>query len=299
MAGTTFIYIAKHRWQPPPGRLSAVSRGLALCLGAFTLLNLLGELRSPGFDGNLWWIDLRFLPPGIARSVLLLAGLCLIVYALSPTLVPWRRRLTLAVSAVLVCITLLNAFTYKLLLADRTLAAGPPVPFSLLVTAALLVISLPLLCGAVAGNDRLSLRWLLTTVLAALVVFPLAQIYCFGKADYRRPADAIVVFGACAYADGSCSLALYDRVLTACSLYHDGYGRCSSSPAGRARAPCTKPRPCAAWPSARACQTKRSSWTATAWTPAPPCATPCPSSGSGASAASSPSASSTTCRASK
>ena len=31
----------------------ATTRGMALLLGAFTLLNVLGELRNPGFDANL------------------------------------------------------------------------------------------------------------------------------------------------------------------------------------------------------------------------------------------------------
>lgn len=32
----------------------AIARGLALFLGGFGLLNLLGELRPPGFDANVW-----------------------------------------------------------------------------------------------------------------------------------------------------------------------------------------------------------------------------------------------------
>jgi len=50
-------------------------------------------------------------------------------------------------------------------------------------------------------------------------VFPLGQIFFFGKTDYRRAADAAVVFGARAYADGRPSDALADRVRTACELY--------------------------------------------------------------------------------
>jgi uncharacterized SAM-binding protein YcdF (DUF218 family) len=56
-----------------------------------------------------------------------------------------------------------------------------------------------------------------------LFIFPLAQMYCFGKTDYRRHADAIVVPGALVYANGSMSTALYDRVKTACDLYDAGY----------------------------------------------------------------------------
>lgn len=203
--------------------MSAISRGLALSLGGFTLLNLLLELRAPGFDGNLWWIDLRWLPPTAERIALLPAAGVLLAYALSPQLGRRRRRITLAVVALLGGVTLANAFTYRALLANGGLHSGPSVSFSLLMTAALLVIGYPVLRNLPVAQDRRSRRMLIATVLASLAAFPLAQIYCFGKADYRRPADVIVVFGAGVYADGTPSLALYDRVLTACRLYHAGY----------------------------------------------------------------------------
>jgi len=56
-----------------------------------------------------------------------------------------------------------------------------------------------------------------------VVGFPLAQMVFFGKTDYRRPADVIVVFGAGVHRDGTCSEALADRVATACRLYQQGY----------------------------------------------------------------------------
>lgn len=54
------------------------------------------------------------------------------------------------------------------------------------------------------------------------VIFPLAQMICFGKTEYQRPADVAVVFGARVYADGRPSDALADRVRTGCYLYRDG-----------------------------------------------------------------------------
>ena len=44
-------------------------------------------------------------------------------------------------------------------------------------------------------------------------------MYCFGQTDYQRDADAIVVFGAKANADGTPSQALYDRTHTGVLLY--------------------------------------------------------------------------------
>jgi vancomycin permeability regulator SanA len=48
------------------------------------------------------------------------------------------------------------------------------------------------------------------------------QIGLFGRTDYRRPADVIVVFGCGVRADGKPSLALADRVRTGCALYREG-----------------------------------------------------------------------------
>jgi uncharacterized SAM-binding protein YcdF (DUF218 family) len=53
-------------------------------------------------------------------------------------------------------------------------------------------------------------------------MFAVVQMACFGASDYRRHADAIVVFGARAYADGRPSLVLRDRMATACELYEEG-----------------------------------------------------------------------------
>ncbi|MGZ0168216.1 MAG: YdcF family protein [Planctomycetales bacterium] len=58
-----------------------------------------------------------------------------------------------------------------------------------------------------------------------MLAFPLLQIHCFGWTDYRRPADAAVVFGCKVYPNGKLSTALADRVRSACDLYHEGLVR--------------------------------------------------------------------------
>src|SRR5689334_5309109 len=79
----------------------ALPRGLALFFGAFSLLNVLSRLRSTRFDQNLLWIDLRWLPSGVAEALLLVSAVCLLAFALRPAGSPWRRRLTLGGAAVL------------------------------------------------------------------------------------------------------------------------------------------------------------------------------------------------------
>jgi vancomycin permeability regulator SanA len=57
----------------------------------------------------------------------------------------------------------------------------------------------------------------------SVVAFAFLQMLFFGTTDYRRRADAIVVFGARTYADGRMSDALRDRVRTACELYRQNF----------------------------------------------------------------------------
>src|SRR5690606_10496208 len=52
--------------------------------------------------------------------------------------------------------------------------------------------------------------------------FPVAQVIFFGKTDYRRAADAVVVFGAQVHNDGHPSTSLNDRMSTAVDLYRAG-----------------------------------------------------------------------------
>ena len=202
-----------------------VARGLALFFGGFSLLNLLGNLRSPGFDATLWWIDLRTLPDWLAAMLLLLVSLCLITFAVRPPRSAWRRILTLGCVALLAAITLANAVSFYVLLLRREIAAAVPMPLSLAFSFAFVFILVTVL-RSVHVEHRTKDFFLVSAVCAACaLIFPLAQMLCFGKTDYRRPADAVVVLGARAYADGRPSDALADRVRTACKLYREGMAK--------------------------------------------------------------------------
>lgn len=208
---------------PVAPMLTAVSRGLALFIGGFTLLNLLWELRTPGFDGNLWWIDLHSLSVPLAQILLALSAGYFIAYGLFPIMGPWRRQLTIFLLLTLAMVTLWNGVVYEKLLARQILYGGLPVPFSFVLAVVLLLSAFPLLRGIRPKGGPKPRKMMALTLLVCLIGFPLAQIYFFGTTDYRRPADVIVVFGALAYADGTLSAPLYDRVQTACRLYQAGY----------------------------------------------------------------------------
>ena len=173
-----------------------IGRAIAFALGMFALLNIRGA-------ENLWWIDVRPLP----QAILALPGALLALHALRPEL---ARPLVKATACTLLGVLAFNSARYWTL----PLHAAPAIPLTVAV-AGLLVL--------VLRSPRLSRpRLAMVTTLALLALgLPLAQAASFGRTDYRRPADAIVVFGARTYADGTPSDALADRVRTACALYHE------------------------------------------------------------------------------
>jgi len=200
--------------------LDAGARGTALFLSGFSLLNSLVRFLSPQFDANLWWIDVRLLPHALAHALLFVTGAFLFVFAIWPRCAPWRRSLTLASLLVIAAIALVNSAVFWVLLARGSIRALMPVPFSMLVVGASLWIGI-----VVRKNSEPDARRRLATVGAfalCCLAFPVLQVFCFGHTDYRRQADVAVVFGARTYADGRPSMALADRVRTACGLYHQG-----------------------------------------------------------------------------
>jgi vancomycin permeability regulator SanA len=203
----------------------ALPRGLALFLGGFCLLNLLGSLRSAGFDANLWWIDLRLIPGAVANLLLLVSAICLIGFVMRPPCSVWRRTLTIGCLGALGIVALVNTVQFYVLLTRPTVRAGIPLPLSLLIAAALGLTVAACLRPPRPIARSTNLIPILAVCLACMVGFPIAQMLCFGKTDYRRPADAVVVLGARVYADGRPSDALADRVRTACQLYRDGLVR--------------------------------------------------------------------------
>ncbi len=186
---------------------------------------MLGGVRSPGFDANLWWIDLRAFPEALAEIFLLLVSLCLLSFSVRPPRSGWRRGLTTIAVGIAAVAVFWNAVQFYYLLAEGRVRLLVPVPLSLLVFAALgLILRVNSKTAPPATNARPSLG-MLAAFCFCLVAFPFAQMICFGKTDYRRPADVAVVFGARTYADGRPSDALADRVRTACQLYRDGLVR--------------------------------------------------------------------------
>jgi len=215
----------------PPGvrnrvvRTATVAlRGLALFLGAFTIVGLVGEVRGRTSDVSLWWIDLRDLP-GILRIALLasFAGL-LVAWGIRARPGVRLRRVTALGCAMFALLALRDTARFMAISGSGFVHSTLPVPFSLFVAAFLGVLAIGTLRPPTFDGDRPARTGL--TILASVIgwglLFPLAQMFFFGTTDYRRPADAAVIFGARVYASGVPSPLLADRIRTGVELYRAG-----------------------------------------------------------------------------
>jgi vancomycin permeability regulator SanA len=199
-------------------------RGFCLFLGAFTMVGLVGELRGRTTDVSLWWIDLRDLP-GTLRIGLLgtLSGL-LVLWALREAPGPRLRRATGFVCALFALLAVRDIARFIAVSGGGLVHSSLPVPFSLFIAVALsiLVIGTFRVRAPAAGGRGTTWLGIAAAVVAWAAVFPLAQMFFFGTTDYRRPADAAVIFGARVYASGAPSPLLADRIRTGVELYKAG-----------------------------------------------------------------------------
>ncbi|MCU1228967.1 MAG: SanA protein, partial [Acidobacteria bacterium] len=197
--------------------LTAAARGIALFLGGFTLLNVAGDLRFAGTNGNLWWIDLWPLSLALSRAMLIAFAIAMIAYAIAPRLSRLRLNTNVALITIVLIAAIGNTIRYYVILARGDVRTTLPLPLSLLIAAAMLAILI-----AHHLPPRPNRRAFIVSFVVAGIVFPIAQIALFGLTDYRRRADLIVVFGAHAFANGAPSRAVADRIDTGVELYRAG-----------------------------------------------------------------------------
>lgn len=200
-----------------------IGRAIAFFLGGFSLLNILGQLRIDGFDANSWWIDFGSIKPGIASVLLAIVSLLMLVFAVKPDMPRRLRGVMDGLLLFLLVVCIYNIMTFMGLLKNGEISSGFPVPFSLLIAIAIItVINTSSTERPRQGRFKRAVLFFVTFGFC-MGMFPLAQMFCFGKTDYRREADAIVVLGARAFADGQMSDALRDRTVTGYNLYLQGY----------------------------------------------------------------------------
>ena len=98
--------------------------------------------------------------------------------------------------AMLGLVALMNTATFYVLLLRGHIHTGVPLPLSLLLAAALWLVGREIRRSFPAAANLHTTFATIPALAACLVIFPLAQEFLFGKTDYSRKADAVVVFGA-------------------------------------------------------------------------------------------------------
>ncbi len=202
--------------------VAAFARGFALFLGGFTLVSVYGWLRHAHVDFTIWWVAMPAVGRVIGGVLLVLVGVALVGYAVAPRMRAWRRWPTIGLCLAFAAVTAWNGVDFFLAWRDGEFTPGVPFPLSLVLSAVLAFVAWAALRSPAPRRRRLAAAAVLAATAAACVLaFPVAQVFFFGKTDYRRPADVVVVFGAQVHEDGRPSTSLRDRVDTAVGLYKD------------------------------------------------------------------------------
>jgi uncharacterized SAM-binding protein YcdF (DUF218 family) len=205
-----------------PEVLNLVARVLAAWFGALSLLNVLAGLRNPAFDPNIWWVDVRFLPGPVGGVLMVAVGTALVAHGIRPASPGWRRTASIVVVAVVELIVVRNAIGYYRVWGTGSIEPLSPVPLSLVIAILLGLVVLSMLRPAPTIQPREAIATVAAISLIFVAGLPLLQIAFIGSTDYRRPADAIVVFGARVRLDGTPSITLANRVITASEVYRQG-----------------------------------------------------------------------------
>ncbi|MFO0551489.1 MAG: YdcF family protein [Polyangiaceae bacterium] len=205
-------------------------RGSALALSCFAALSVLHATLG---RGPMAWQVIAVRGPHILEE-LLLAGLAGATISAS-----WATARTLgrvfAATALYggMLIAGANAFSFYRELYIGQLISHFPFPTSMTLAvywgfAATRVFLLPSAATLRAAGEPSApnkIEWVATGLAAAAAFLGAMslQVCTFGATDYRRPVDAIVVFGARAYDDGTPSEALRERVETGVALWRGGF----------------------------------------------------------------------------
>jgi vancomycin permeability regulator SanA len=206
------------------GAFVLLARGAALFLAILIFVGIVGELRGRATDLSLWWVDIRDVP-GVVRLALL-ASFATLLLAWTVRRQPGARlpRATAIACVVFAALALRDAARFLTVVGGGSVHPSMPIPLSVLIAVGLGLLA----AGALRRPPSHPLgrrREAVGLIVAAgcwAFLFPLAQMVFFGTTDYRRPADAAVVFGARVYATGRPSPLLADRIATGVELYRTG-----------------------------------------------------------------------------
>lgn len=204
---------------------------LTSCLfaGAMALICVMSLFEAAGGGRGVWvTFPSAWLVPG---QVLLAAiGALISFVAVRQCHLPSPvRGVAAGLAYALAVLAVADAVKYFSLLGGGTIRSVLPIPLSLIVAGLLFWGARTLGCATVRQQNIVrkpqSLLWQVVRTTAfgsGALAMMLALLFTFGATDYRRQADCAIVLGARAYADGTPSLALADRVDEGIRLYREG-----------------------------------------------------------------------------
>lgn len=210
-----------------------ISRGVALFLGIFTLLTLVGHALGNGGGQPFWMIDFSItrdmtyyeLVATIVRSTCMVAvpvaGVALVLWAVKPACSNIRKSLTVFSVIVLALACFQNTGDYYVLNSTHILHALVTVPPSLVYA-----IVFTFLAWRIALSDKAKRKahpaayaCIAACACAVAFVFPLVEIGLFGVVDHSRQSDAVVVFDDQDHSGSKLSKAATARMKKAAGLY--------------------------------------------------------------------------------
>lgn len=202
------------------------ARGAALFLGCFLLVGLVGEWRGRQTDIDLWFVDIRDVHTAIRLSLVGAFGAVLMAWAVLGGRHRWLRIAAGTACLLFAGLAVRDAVRFGPIVATGVVHPAGSIPLSALIAIGLVGLAGAIWFGARRESERRP-AWrgagvVAGSALACALLFPVAQMAFFGTTDYRRPAEAAVVFGARVYANGAPSPLLADRIATAVDLYRSG-----------------------------------------------------------------------------
>ena len=199
-------------------------RGWALFVALFLAVGIVGVLRGRTLDPSLWLLDLQDVAAPIRLGGLARVAALLAAWATVPASGRVRRGTTAVACLLLAMLALRDALGFASAVGAGGVHPFLPVPLSAVFALAFAVPAVAVLTRRPSAGigARATAIGLGLAVVAWGIAFPVAQMLFFGTTDYRRPADAVVVFGARVYASGLPSQVLQDRIDTAVGLYRAG-----------------------------------------------------------------------------
>jgi vancomycin permeability regulator SanA len=167
-------------------------------------------------------LDLRAFPRAVCDALVAGGAVLLVGWSILPARRLAGSRIVSGTAIVLGMIAAANATGVWVLMSRGTIHCGMPVPASALLAVAFLVVGWQAAIPCPSSGARSDGVWTVGIATITVAMFPVLQVFAFGHTDYRRTADLAVVPGARVHADGSLSMAVDDRVITAAGLYRAG-----------------------------------------------------------------------------